>query len=105
MIKAYRINFHSFIDVITNSSTEMYVSTDQKIVEFFRSLFTEEELEKEFNIMTFEQYIKDFDLERSDSRYEGVKDSDYILTISLEYGQSSTIERILEKLNFIAIYD
>jgi hypothetical protein len=37
-IMKFKIPFHSFVDVITNSSTEIYVAATQKTVSMFREI-------------------------------------------------------------------
>jgi hypothetical protein len=47
----YKINYHSFIDVITNSSTELYVSSTEKTIQMFKDLvrqYLQEKLNREF---------------------------------------------------------
>ena len=113
MIKAYKINYHSFIDVITNSSTEMFINTDKKIVNFFHDLFTEEEQDYHMKVLTFKEYSKEYDLEYVkendiedyNTKYGNLKPEDRILVLNLEYQSDDTISKILNKLNFISIYD
>lgn len=114
MKKAYKLNYHSFIDVITNSSTEMFINTDQKVVQFIKSLFKDEKLENfEIKILTYKEYYKEQDLEYIKDAYpedfkiyKDLKDDDEILVINVESGAvDGAIETIMNKLNFISIYD
>ena len=61
-MKAYKIEFHSFIDVITNSSTEMFMSSDQTIVKFFEELLGKKGIGDErgsyIKVMTFKEFCE-----------------------------------------------
>jgi len=86
-MKAYKINLHSFIDVITNSSSELFVSTDQKMVEFFKSILNEEDKDliqiqkfKDFKI----RYEIDETQEDYQEKYGHLTDEDDILLCNVD---------------------
>jgi hypothetical protein len=57
----FKFNLHSMIDVITNSSTETFITTDKKIVRFFQDLMSEKQ-GKAYNyikIYSYNEYLKD----------------------------------------------
>lgn len=104
-MKVYKINYHSFIDVITNSSSEMFVSTDSKVIEFFRSFIKEKE--KGFiRILKFKDFKNEFfDEYTSEQTYKDLKDDDYVLTCKIDSEQIyEDLPDLLTKLNFKNIY-
>lgn len=115
-MKAYKINYHSIIDVITNSSSELFVSTDKKIVELFKSILPEKylkEVDSMFYTQTFKEFydkqgldeVKEDNPEYYNEKYGNLKDDDELLICY--YSNEDVDWRLSEfigHLNFISIY-
>jgi hypothetical protein len=58
-MKTFILNYHSFIDVITNSSSELFICSDKNIVNFIKELFKESGIEnKNITITTYGEHRK-----------------------------------------------
>jgi len=112
-MKAYKIEYHSFVDLVTNSSTEMFMSTDKAIIEFFKEIGNiggESRYGGNYvKVMTFKQFceetwigdFKEDDPERFEKEYGEFKDDDEILVVQEDTEDcESIISKLMEKLNF-----
>ena len=89
-MKAYKIEIHSFVDLITNSSTEMFMSSDKNIVEFFKQIGNiGGDRGSYIKVLTFKEFFKESYLhemkedspEYYEKKYGKFKDDDEILII------------------------
>jgi hypothetical protein len=108
-MKAYKIDYHSFIDVITNSSSELYVTNQQNVIEFVKTMFTEDECKSyNFKITTFKEFADDYELRDADdfeTEYSSYKDEDQILTCNISSEDiESLVGEVMRKLNFKCLY-
>lgn len=115
MRKIYIIEYHSFIDVITNSSSEMFISSDKKIIEFFQEMFGDNiggETGSYITIMSWEEYAKDYDLnelkesnpkyfQKEYEKYEGKS----VMIININSEDYDFVGEIMKKMNFKSLYD
>jgi len=113
-MKAYKIEYHSFIDLITNSSTEMFMSTDRDIIDFFKKIGNIEKSESGWGssyikVMSFKEFLKESWLgdmkedepESFEKEYGEYKDDDEILVIQEDSEDcDSLISKMMDKLNF-----
>jgi len=107
-MKTYKVNFHSFIDVITNSSSELFVSTDQKIVEFFKSILKDgdKDLIKIVKFKDFKDKYIDESYEHYNRDYVSLKDDDDILLCNVDSEEIYyTLPELLTKLSFKSVYE
>jgi hypothetical protein len=116
MEKLFKFNYHSFIDIITNSSTELFVSTDKKVVEFFKEYIKENIGEKygsTIKLYSFKDYIesshlkdiKEDEPENFDNyvknKYGDMKDDDLIVVCNVDSEDSHDfIGELLLKIGF-----
>jgi hypothetical protein len=115
-MKAYKINYHSIIDVITNSSSELFISTNGKIIDFIKSVLSDDKLKNEknvFYIQKFKDFYNDNDLDDLKEHnhdnyvktYGNLKDDDEILICNYNTDEiESIISGFLDKLGFISLY-
>lgn len=108
----YKINFHSLIDVMTNSSSELFIITDTKIIDFFKTLLGENN-DSFIKITKFKDFANHNDLNeiKEDNpsyyqeKYGNMNDEDLILECTVD---SETIyddfPELLKKLNFKSVY-
>jgi len=109
-MKAYKIEYHSFIDLITNSSTEMFMSTDKDIIDFFKKIGDVGEKRGSYiRVQTFKEFLTDSWLgdmkedepESFEKEYGEYKDDDEILVIQEDSEDcDSLISQLMSKLNF-----
>ena len=115
---AYKINYHSFVDIITNSSSELFVSTDNNVITLFENLF-KDKLEKDkkygsyIKLMSFKKYAEEHQLEEFkeenplayEKRYGDMKEEDQILVCNVDSEDSMDfIVDVLEMMNFKSVY-
>lgn len=115
MEKYLAFNYHSFIDVITNSSTELFMSTDQKVVEFFRDILNQhpENLYSAIKILSYEEFAKqqDFEYMKKEepeyfkNNYGHLNEGDMILTIKYDSEDTDFIFELAKLLNMKSMYD
>lgn len=105
----YKIEYHSYLDLITNSSTEMFMSTDKAIVKLFKEIGNiGEERGSYIKVVTFKEFyetswlsdFKEDDLERYEKEYGQFKDEDEILIIQEDTEDESLISQLVDKLGF-----
>jgi len=117
MTKIFKLNYHSFIDVITNSSSEMFVSTDKKVIEFFKEYLKENEYLSKYGsyikLLTFKEHfetsdlkdLKEENLEEYNKKYSDMKDDDLIVVCKVDSEDSHDfIGELLTKIGFISIW-
>lgn len=115
----YILKVHSFIDVITNSSSELFISSNKKALEFFKEIFKSELIQNghsvpsnSIRLVTFEQhydnhelkYMQDEDPEYFNDKYGSYKKDDEILEVHFEYGDHEILIKILEHFNFEKVW-
>jgi hypothetical protein len=88
-----RINYHSFVDLITNSSTEIYISCHTKSVEYLKELI--DSLLKASGSDKKAEELFDFKITKEDYNTGKVKtlkkDEDFELDDDNEYGKNHTL--------------
>lgn len=103
---------HSFIDVITNSSSELFINGDKRIIEFFREVL-KDKTDGLISITKFKDFAKDHYLdefkednpEKYEEEYGSFSDEDDILVCYYESEELEyTLAEFLESLNFKSIY-
>lgn len=114
-MKTYYTNYHSFVDVITNSSSELFVSTDQKIIEFFKEIINEDLGNKYsyLKLMSFKDFYKDHYLDEYEEdnpeaykkEYGHLKDEDDILVCNVSSEDyTDLLDDLMRKFNFKSMY-
>ncbi len=101
MKKIFKLNYHSIVDVITNSSSELFVCSDKKVLDFLKSMIGND-IHKDvgFSIQTYKEFC-----DETGSEIHGTfKDDDEIISINVEHG-SDDFESFLRNLNFIEVFD
>ena len=109
-MKAYKIEYHSFVDLVTNSSTEMFMSTDKNIIEFFKQIGNlGSDRGTYVKVLTFKEFCEDSWLsemkedepESFAKEYGEFKDDDEILVLQEDSEDWNSLSSMLaEKLNF-----
>ena len=115
MEKHFAFNYHSFVDVITNSSTELFMTTEKKVVEFFQDILKQqpENQYSAIKILSYEEFAKqqDFDYMKKEEpeyfeKYYGhLGENDAILTIKYDSDDPDFVFELAKLLNMKAIYD
>jgi len=111
-MKLFKLNYHSIIDVITNSSSELFICTDSKILDFFKSIIGNNS-DGLLKIQKFKDFYDENDLDYYKENYPknynriygNLKNGDDLLVCyynseEIEY----TLSELLGKMNFINIY-
>jgi len=105
MNKKYTIKIHSFVDLITNSSTEIYIEATEKTIQSIKEIID--------NILLLgnSDYTCDdlFDIELEDVSDEGYNEDDYkdVSLIVKSKDQNSELGKTTQKLlsNITNIFD
>ena len=115
MEKHFAFNYHSFVDVITNSSTELFMTTEKKVVDFFQDILNQhpEHRYSAIKILSYEQFAKEYDFEYMkreeseyfDNKYGHLNEDDMILTIKYDSDDPDFVFELAKLLNMKAIYD
>jgi len=102
MKTAFKINYHSFVDIITNSSSEMFISTDKKVIDFFKEMFKDDIKSGGscLKLMTGKEF-KEFYYD--DPPLNKINDEDELLYCDVDSESYDFIYEIMEKLNFKSI--
>jgi len=77
-MKTLKINVHSFIDVITNSSTEIYVSVGTNTVNFIKNIIDTTLKMAKSDLRSDDLFI--FDIESDGENWYGYEESSLIVT-------------------------
>ena len=100
-MKTFILNYHSFIDVITNSSSELFICSDKKIVNFIKELLKENGIEnKNIIITTYGEHRKKWEPDEII-----MSDETEIVLFNLNSEDDSAIYDLLTALGFKTIYD
>lgn len=115
MEQYFSFNYHSFVDVITNSSTELFMTTEKKVVEFFQDILNQhpENQYSAIKIMSYEEFAKQQDFEylkREEpeyfkNNYGNLNDGDMVLTIKYDSEDTDFIFELAKLLNMKSMYD
>lgn len=105
----YKVNYHSLIDVITNSSSELFVTADNKIIEFIKVLYPDSNFDGSmFKLTTVKEYIANnyTDDETPASWIKDLNPDDELLECRLDSEDMNwqVSEFVEEKLNFKRVY-
>ena len=103
--KVFKIKYHSFIDVITNSSSELFVSTDKNVINFFKEVLKLDDIKSEGSylmIKTFKEIKEDFgDFESlKDESFKDMNDEDLLLICDVNSESYDFIYKIMEAFKF-----
>ena len=116
-LKIFRMDYHSFIDVITNSSSELFVSSNGKLIEAIKQFITDKELSDSKNVIYTKKFkdhyeendleeMKENNLERYNKMYGGLKDDDELLFFYYDSENVyDDIFNLLDKLNFKSVWE
>jgi len=109
-MKNYIISVHSFVDIITNSSSEIFVVDENKIEEtlkeIFKFLLSLEYIDNQSRIRKFSKYIDDFDDVILPDEYKNNIDSLYYLDIDENnIFLVKLVEKYFHPIQFKYIYD
>lgn len=96
--QAFKLNYHSFVDIITNSSTEMFMSSNVKTVELFKDLMAEKNIKRVsgIEITTYGKYCEHWDMDDKDKRF---KDEDEIIIFT--YSTDSGNQELYDLMNLL----
>ena len=108
----YKIIYHSLIDVMTNSSSELFITTDTKIIDFFKTLLGENN-DSFIKIIKFKDFAEEHYLNELkednpsyyEQKYGNMSDEDLILECNIDSESIyDDFPELLKKLNFKSVY-
>jgi len=89
-----KLNVHSFVDVITNSSTEIYIQVGQHTVDFIKRIVDGILKVAKSELTAEDMFI--FDISDEDDNWNGMSDS--YLTVTPKEGMSDNVKTIAEDI-------
>lgn len=89
-----KLNVHSFVDVITNSSTEIYIQVGQHTVDFLKRIVDGILKVAKSELTADEMFI--FDISDEEENYNGMSDS--YLTVTPKEGMSDDVRKIADDI-------
>jgi len=99
---AFKINYHSFIDVITNSSSELFVSTDKTIINFFKEILKLDKIKADGSHLSILS-IKEFKENYGEHTEMTENDNDLILVCDISSDSYDFIYEIMTAFKFKSI--
>lgn len=103
MKKIFKIKYHSFIDVITNSSSELFVSTDKNVLKFFQELVKESEIKSGSSYLQLKTVKEAKEVFGLEEKLKDLDDNDMVLLCEIDSESYDFIYEIMGAFKFESI--
>jgi len=102
MKRAFKINYHSFVDIITNSSSEIFISTDKKVIDFLKEMAKDKyDLGSDrIKLISGKKFKEDY---YDDPPLDKINDDDEILVCDVDQSSGDEVYELMNLLNFKSI--